>query len=90
LTASKEAEQKFDVERFILRKLSELDVKKSIRLKGQVHTGIWRGNLWERGHFDDPSIDGMIILRWIFRKWDGAWTGLIWLRIGTGDSPRIQ
>ena len=28
---------------------------------------------------------GRIILRWIFRKWDGeAWTGLIWLRIGTG------
>jgi len=26
-----------------------------------------------------------IILRWIFRKWDeGAWTGLSWLRIGTG------
>ena len=25
------------------------------------------------------------ILRWIFRKWDvGAWTGSIWLRIGTG------
>jgi len=25
-----------------------------------------------------------IILRWTFRKWDmGAWTGLIWLRIGT-------
>jgi len=23
--------------------------------------------------------------RWIFRKWDvGAWTGSIWLRIGTG------
>jgi len=26
-----------------------------------------------------------IILSWIFRKCDvGAWTGLIWLRIGTG------
>jgi len=25
------------------------------------------------------------ILTWIFRKWDGGtWTGLIWLRIGTG------
>jgi hypothetical protein len=24
-----------------------------------------------------------IILKWIFRKWGGAWTGLIWLRIGT-------
>ena len=43
------------------------------------------GNLRERDHFEDPSVDGRIILRWIFRKWDmGAWTGSIWLRIGTG------
>jgi hypothetical protein len=27
----------------------------------------------------------MIILRWIFRKWDvGVWTGLSWLRIEPG------
>jgi hypothetical protein len=27
----------------------------------------------------------MIILRWIFRKWDvSAWTGSSWLRIETG------
>jgi len=35
----------------------------------------------------DTGVDGRIILRWIFRKWDGAggaWTGLIWLKIGTG------
>ena len=33
----------------------------------------------------DPDIDGKIILRWIFMKWDaGAWTGSSWLRIGTG------
>jgi hypothetical protein len=26
-----------------------------------------------------------IILNWIFKKWDGdEWTGLLWLRIGTG------
>jgi len=41
------------------------------------------GNLKERGHLGDPGIDGRIILRWIFRKWDvGVWTGWIWLRIG--------
>jgi len=32
------------------------------------------------------GLDGRIILRWIFRRWDvTTWTGLIWLKIGTGD-----
>jgi len=35
-------------------------------------------------HLKDPGVDGRIILRWIFRRWDGrVCTGLIWLRIGT-------
>jgi len=38
----------------------------------------------ERDHFEEPGVDGNIILRWIFSSWDGAWTGLIWLKIGTG------
>ena len=34
--------------------------------------------------FGKPDVDGKIILRWIFRKWDvQAWTGLSWLRIRT-------
>ena len=44
------------------------------------------GESWgERNHRGDPGVDGSIILRWIFRKWDvGVWTGSSWLRIGTG------
>jgi hypothetical protein len=45
-------------------------------------TGFWCGNLRERDHWGDPGVDGRIILRRIFRKWDvGVWTGLSWLRI---------
>ena len=32
----------------------------------------------------DPDADGRIILRWIFRKWEGVETVWSWLRIGTG------
>jgi hypothetical protein len=35
-------------------------------------------------HFEDQDLDGRIMLKWIFKKSEGAWTGLIWLRIGTG------
>ena len=35
-----------------------------------------------------PSVNGRIILRWIFRKWDvGPRTGSSWVRIGTGGGP---
>jgi hypothetical protein len=32
------------------------------------YTGFWWGNLKERGHLEDPGVDGRLILRWIFRK----------------------
>jgi len=52
---------------------------------GEFYTGFWWRNLKERVHLEDPGVDGRIILSWIFRKWDvRAWTGSIWLRIGTG------
>jgi hypothetical protein len=46
---------------------------------------VWWENLRERDHLVNPGVDGRIILRWIFRKWDmGVWTGLCWLKIKTG------
>jgi hypothetical protein len=54
-------------------------------VRGEVHTAFWWGDLREGDHLEVPGADGRIILKWIFKKWDGgAWTGLIWLRIGTG------
>jgi len=59
--------------------------------RGKVYTGYWWGNLGERSHLEDPDLDGMIILRWVFRKWYvGTWTGSIWLRIGTGGGHLLM
>ena len=43
----------------------------------------WWGNLRKRDYLLDLGVDGRIILKCVF-KWDGEWTGLTWLRLGTG------
>jgi hypothetical protein len=53
--------------------------------EGKACTGFWCGNLKEGDHWEGPGVDGRIILRWIFRKWDvRIWTGLSWFRMDTG------
>jgi hypothetical protein len=44
-----------------------------------------QGDLTERDYLEDLVVDRRIILKCIFKKWNGeAWTGFIWLRIETG------
>jgi hypothetical protein len=34
----------------------------------------------EGDNFEDPGVDGCIILNWIFQTWNGAWIGsLAWI-----------
>jgi len=38
--------------------------------------GFGGGNLRERDHLEDPGLDGRMILKRIFRMWDG---GMYWI-----------
>jgi hypothetical protein len=46
--------------------------------RGEVYTGFWWGNMRERDHLEDSGVDATIILRKIFRKWDG---GMDWIGV---------
>jgi hypothetical protein len=51
----------------------------------ELSTGLWWGSLREGDHWGVPDVDGRIILRRIFRKWEGVvGTGWSGIRIGTG------
>ena len=39
--------------------------------RGKAHTGFWRGNIKEKDHLGDMSVDGKITLKLVFKKWDG-------------------
>jgi len=51
--------------------------------EGEMCKAFWWGNLRERDHCGDIDVDGRIILRLIFGKWEGVETEWSWLRIGT-------
>jgi hypothetical protein len=41
-----------------------------------VHAGFCWGGVREGDHLEHPGVDGRIILKWIFKKWDG---GMDWI-----------
>ena len=50
----------------------------SIWDRREVPTGFWWGKLRERDLLEDPNVSRRIILRWIFRKWNGR-GGTYWI-----------
>ena len=56
----------------------------------EVHTGILVGNLKGRDCVEDPASDGILILSWIFRKWNG---GIDWIDLAESRGswlPRVS
>jgi hypothetical protein len=48
------------------------------------YIGCWWERQSERGHREDQDVGGWILGQ-ILERWNGVmWTGLVWLRIGTG------
>jgi hypothetical protein len=48
---------------------------------GEVHTGLLWGDLREIDHLEDLRVDGEIILKWIFNRWDGE----VWIEFICGE-----
>ena len=51
-----------------------------------MYTGFWWGNRREGDHLEDPGVDGRVILRWIFRKWDVG--GVDWIDLARDRDRR--
>jgi hypothetical protein len=46
--------------------------------KRGVHTGFWGGDQREGYHLGDPGVEERIMLKWIFKKWEG---GMDWIEL---------
>ena len=44
----------------------------------------------EKDHLEESGENGSLILKCVFTKWDGEWTGLICLRLGTGGGVPLN
>jgi len=47
-----------------------------VRGRGEVRTDFWKENQWEWDNLEDLGLDVRIILKWIFKNWDG---GMDWI-----------
>ena len=45
----------------------------------EVRTGVWWGDLRKIDHLEYLDVDGRIILKWIFKKWDEE--GMNWIDV---------
>jgi len=57
-----------------------------VRGREELHTEFWRGILRERSYLEGVVIYGMVILKRIFKKWDG---GVDWIDLAE-DRKRWQ
>jgi len=48
---------------------------------GEVHTGVWWGDLRERVHLEDPGLYVRIILKGMFKAWVGV---MDWIDLAQG------
>jgi hypothetical protein len=47
--------------------------------RGEAYTVFRWGNLRERNQLEEPVVEGRIILRWMFSKWDVG--GMCWIEL---------
>ena len=47
-----------------------------VRGRGEVRTDFWKENQWEWDNLENLGLDVRIILKWIFKNWDG---GMDWI-----------